>query len=234
MRLLIVSHGQPSAPDLAEAELAALAADVASHLPDWQVASATLAARDALAAAVAGPPGRVLPLFMAGGWFTRVHLPGRLAEAGGMGWQVLEPLGCDPAVQDLALDMLREDLPAASVILAAHGSSRSPAPSVIALRLAARIRAELGIARVDAAFIDQFPRIAETRGHGPDAVCLPFFAAGGQHVAVDLPAALAEAGFQGRVLPALGLDPRLPGIIARAARAGQPICENLCRAAQTV
>ena len=38
------------------------------------------------------------PVFMAGGWFTRVHLPARLTAAGGAGWRVLEPMGCDPAI----------------------------------------------------------------------------------------------------------------------------------------
>lgn len=228
---LIISHGQPSAPDGAEAWLADLAASVAAHLPGWQVGSATLAGEGALARAAAGGAGVVFPLFMAGGWFTRVHLPKRLAEAGGSAWQVLEPLGCDPAVTGLVLDALREQGRVDSVILAAHGSGKSPAPSAIAVKLASRIRAELGIARVDAAFIDQFPRIADTRGHGPNSVCLPFFAAEGGHVSDDLPAQLAEAGFQGRILPALGLNPSLPLVIARAIQAGRPICAGACRAA---
>lgn len=227
---LIVSHGQPSDPEPAEAALAGLAALVALHLPDWHVGSATLAAPGALARAAAGRDGVVFPLFMAGGWFTRVHLPKRLAEAGGGVWQVLEPLGCDPAVGDLVLDMLRALGPVESVLLAAHGSGKSSAPSAIANRLAARIRTELGL-RVDAAFIEQEPRIAATRGHGPGSVCLPFFAAEGGHVSEDLPLALEAAGFAGRLLPALGLHPGLPAVIARAIQAGRPICAGECRAA---
>lgn len=228
---LIVSHGQPSDPEPAETALADLAARVGSHLPDWQVVSATLAAPGALARAVGGRAGVVFPLFMSGGWFTRIHLPKRLAEAGGDGdWQLLEPLGCDPAVAELAIDMLRAEGPVESVILAAHGSGKSPAPSAIANKLALRIRSELGL-RVDAAFIEQEPRIAAARGHGPGSVCLPFFAAEGGHVSDDLPAALEEAGFAGRLLPALGLHPRLPQVIARAIAAGRPICAGECRAA---
>ena len=34
---LIVSHGQPSDPDVGEAEIAALAAAVAAHLPDARI-----------------------------------------------------------------------------------------------------------------------------------------------------------------------------------------------------
>ena len=49
---LIISHGQPSDPDPAEAALALLAAKVAALLPDWRVDSATMAKTGALDAAV--------------------------------------------------------------------------------------------------------------------------------------------------------------------------------------
>ena len=218
-RALIVAHGQPSDPRPAAAEIEALAARVAALLPGWQVGAATLAEPGALARAVAaGPPGLVHPLFMAGGWFTQVNLPARLAAAGGHGWRITDPLGTDPALHDLTVAIVREALAGAaagSILLAAHGSSRSPAPAEVAQRMARRLTAETGLP-CDAAFIEQPPRIAEAaRGRG-DALCLPFFAARGGHVAQDLPAALAEAGFAGRVLPPVGLDPRVPGLIAAA------------------
>lgn len=226
---LIISHGQPSDPAPAEADLADLAARVAAHLPGWQVGSATLAAPGALAVAIArmGPQGRAYPLFMAGGWFTRHHLPARLAEAGGPSWTVLEPLGCDPAVHDLAVDQARRS-GATSLILAAHGSSRSSVPSDIAHHLARRIALETGIPS-EAAFIDQSPRLARVSSHDPNAACLPYFATALGHVSDDIPAALAEAGFQGRLLPALGLAPEIPAIIARAILAGTPVCARTCR-----
>ncbi|MDP1575689.1 MAG: cobalamin biosynthesis protein CbiX, partial [Cypionkella sp.] len=78
--VLITAHGQPSNPALAAAELADLAAKVAQFLPGQIVASATLAEPEALSEAIAklGPGGLLFPLFMAGGWFTRTHLPARL------------------------------------------------------------------------------------------------------------------------------------------------------------
>ena len=221
--VLIVAHGQPSDPEPAAAELAALAGRVSEHLLGWAVASATLAEPDALANRVAelGPTGLVYPLFMAGGWFTKTHLPERLAKAGGADWQVMEPFGLDPLVQDLAETIVREAGLAAggSLLLAAHGSFRSPAPSDVANAVAARIGAGLKLARSEAAFIDQEPRLSDAHGFGEQAVCLPFFAARGGHVIDDLPAALEEAGFAERLLPALGLDPRVPKTIAKAIRA---------------
>lgn len=217
---LIVAHGQPSDPAPAAAELADLAAKVGAYLPGWQVESATLAEADALPQALArlGAMGVVYPMFMAGGWFTNVHLPERLAAAGGSGWQITAPFGLDDAVQDLAVTIAQEAGLGAggSLLLAAHGSFRSPAPSAVAQAMAARIGNALGLARADAAYIDQNPRLAEAVGFGEGALCLPFFAAKGGHVIDDLPMALAQAGFAGRVLEPLGLDPRVPGLIAKA------------------
>lgn len=225
---LIVAHGQPSDPDPAEAEIAALAAKVQAVMPDWRVHSATLAKPGALADRLAelGPQGLVYPLFMAGGWFTRTHLPARLAEAGGAAWRILPPFGEDPAVQALTVTLAREAAGTAApqdvrMILAAHGSFRSPAPSEIAYRMAERIRAETGFARVEPAFIDQTPQIADVaRGFPEGGFVLPFFAARGGHVIDDLPEALAEAGFGGELLPPVGLDPRVPALIAQSLRDG--------------
>lgn len=215
---LIVSHGQPSDPEPAEAALAELALAVAGHLPGWDLRSATLAHPGALARAVAGcAAGLVYPMFMAGGWFPMTELPRRMALEGAGAWRHLPPFGLDPGVQALALTLARE-AGASEVLLAAHGSFRSPAPAAVANDLAAQLRAA-GHARAEAYFIDQEPRIATARGFGADAVCLPFFAAEGGHVLDDLPEALAEAGFPGRLLPPLGRDPRVPGLIAQALRA---------------
>lgn len=225
---LIVAHGQPSDPRPAGAALEALAVRVQTLLPGWQVRAATLAEAGALARSVEGQgAGVVFPMFMAGGWFTRVQIPAKLAESGAIGWTVLEPFGCDPMVHDLCVRIAHE-AGAAEVVLAAHGSFKAAAPSDIALHVAGRIGAEAG-ARVAAGFIDQNPQLGTLTGFGPDAICLPFFAAEGGHVNADIPAALAEAGFQGRILPPVGLDPRVPGIIAAAIARGTPVCAGSCR-----
>jgi sirohydrochlorin ferrochelatase len=221
-----VAHGQPSDPRPAGAALEALAARVQALLPGWEVAAATLAEAGSMARAVAGQPGGVVfPMFMAGGWFTRVQIPKHLAEAGAAGWTVLEPFGCDPLVHDLCVALVRE-AGADQVILAAHGSFKSSAPSDIARHVAERIAAETG-ARVASGFIDQEPQLSSLTGRA--GVCLPFFAAAGGHVSDDIPAALEAAGFAGRILPPVGLDARVPGIIAEAIRRGIPVCAGACR-----
>lgn len=222
---LIVAHGQPSDPRPAGAALEALAAQVQPLLPGWTVGAATLAEDGAIARAVAGRSGGVVfPMFMAGGWFTKVQIPKRLAEAGAVGWGVLEPFGCDPALHDLCVTLVRE-AGAGEVILAAHGSFKSPVPSDIARHVAGRIAAGTR-AEVAVGFIDQEPQLSSLDRR--DGVCLPFFAAEGGHVSDDIPAALAQAGFRGRILPPVGLDARVPGIIAAAIARGVPVCAGAC------
>jgi sirohydrochlorin ferrochelatase len=154
-----------------------------------------------------------------------VQIPAKLAEAGAVGWTVLEPFGCDPLVHDLCVTLARE-AGADQVILAAHGSFKSTVPSDIARHVAGRIAGETG-ARVTVGFIDQEPQLETLTGLS--GVCLPFFAAEGGHVSDDIPAALAKAGFAGRVLPPVGLDARVPGIIAAALLRGVPVCAAECR-----
>lgn len=216
---VIVSHGQPSDPAPAEAELASLAAAVARLLPSWRVTSATLADEASLARAVSATQGVVYPMFMSDGWFTTKHLPQRLAAIGGAEWRILPPFGLDPRVQSLAVTLALEachDHPEAEVLLAAHGSFRSPAPADVAYVMVQHLL-DGGIMRAKAGFIDQSPRIVDVaRSLGRNAICLPFFAANGGHVITDLPQALNEAGFEGRLLPPVGSDPRVPGLIADA------------------
>ncbi len=195
-------------------------------MPSWSIGAATLAEDGAMARAVVGRPvGVVFPMFMAGGWFTRVQIPKRLAEAGAVGWTVLEPFGCDPAVHELCVTLVRE-AGAQQGILAAHGSFKSSAPSDIAFHVAERIGEETRT-EVVAGFIDQEPQLSSLTGRG--GVCLPFFAAGGGHVSDDIPAALAVAGFTGRILPPVGLDARVPEIIAASIARGVPVCSAACR-----
>jgi sirohydrochlorin ferrochelatase len=219
---LIVAHGQPSDPAPAETALAGFAAAIASHLPGWAVASATLADPEALPRALDGRRGAlVYPVFMADGWFTQVALPQRLAAAGAAGARVLPPFGVDPALPDLCHAILAEATAKEGwhkadtrVLLAAHGSFKSPAPARVAGAVAQSLVAR-GWAEVRPGFIDQDPQIAtQGQGLGPRALCLPFFAARGGHVEDDIPRALHDAGFAGRLLAPVGCDPRVPAMIA--------------------
>lgn len=219
---LIVSHGQPSDPAPAEAALARLAARVARLLPGWHLGSATLAAPGALARALqaAGPAPLIYPLFMTQGWFTAQALQERLQNAGA---RALPPFGCDAGLPEMAAALLREALARRGwqarqtrLFLAAHGSGRSANAARDTRRFAGALGRRLGLAEIRVGFVEQAPRLAEAAaGLGPQAICLPFFAARGGHVTDDLPAALEQTRFEGLCLDPIGCAPDAPALMAR-------------------
>lgn len=224
---LIVAHGQPSDPEPAESGLRDLAGQVRVALPGWQIDSATLAAPGALDTAAkrfgAGPP-IIYPFFMADGWFTRTNLPKRLNAAGIGAARVLPPFGADPALHALVVARLQETLALngwnaadTTLILAAHGARKGAGSALATTAVAQAVRGALPFFDLRIGFIEEPPHIADTAwGAGDQALCLPLFVAGGGHVTDDLPRALQEAGFNGRLLPPIGTDARAPGVIAAA------------------
>lgn len=222
---LIVAHGQPSDPAPAEADMAAMSRAVAEHLPGWQVRATTLAAPGALKAALDSLDRPVVfPFFMADGWFIRTLLPKRLSEAGHGGLQVLTPFGLLPETKALAIRSARAALaehgwPGAdtTLILAAHGSGRSPYPAEAALAIEAAIAAETGFAAIRTGFIEEEPDLADVaREAGSRALCLPLFVARWGHVVGDIPKALSAAGFHGHLLDPIGTHADVPALIANA------------------
>ena len=222
---IIVAHGQPSDPAPAEAEIATLAASVAAHLPGWDIRSATLAAPGALDRAVAGLSAPLIfPFFMADGWFIRAALPDRLAKAGVSDATVLTPFGLLPEVTALAGEAAaaaaqRHGWSCAEtvLILAAHGSGRSPYPAQAAGATAGAIAAAHRFAAIRIGFIEEPPYLADEAAHaGLRAICLPLFVARWGHTETDIPEALRKAEFSGVLLDPLGTLPEAPKLIAGA------------------
>lgn len=223
--VVIVAHGSPADPVPQEAALAALAARVGAALPGRVVRGATLAAEGALEAALEGLAAPlVYPFFMAEGWFTGTALPRRLAGCGALpGATQLRPFGTDPdlpalmaAIAHEAAAVARLDMAQTTLLLAAHGSRVSRTSADTTLAMAKALRATTPFRSVTAGFVEEAPFLADAaRGLGP-GICLPFFALRAGHVLTDLPEALAEAGFQGPLLPAVGEHPAAAALIARA------------------
>ena len=221
---LIVSHGQPSEPEVAEAELSQFAARVARHLPGWHVGAATLAQPGALDAALAdaGPAPVVYPLFMTEGWFTGENLRNRLAGAPQA--RVLRPLGVSPDLPALAADLIANRDRAGGM-----GEGRDPPlprrarlgpqpqPGARHPRLCRRARRSHR-ARGNPRGFRRRAALPRRGGHraGRQSLCLPFFAAARGHVLDDIPEGLDAGGFSGRRLAPLGLAPAVPALIARA------------------
>lgn len=229
--VLIVAHGQPGDPGPQQAAVEDLAAKVAARLSGIRVRGATLAMPGALD--VARNDHLVYPMFMAEGWFTRSELPRRLALCGADQARVLPPFGSDPGLPDLCLGMLAAaasdqgwSLPRTHVLIAAHGSGRSRAPASAAQAMAGALTPHC--ARTSCGFIEEAPFLADAARDLPaQSLCLPLFATRAEHVTDDLPAALAKAGFAGRVLQPVGMSPTVPAMIAKTVSAalGDPECD---------
>ena len=222
---LIVSHGQPSDPDVGEAEIADLAAAVAAHLPEARVAGGTLATPGRIEALSAERPGALIyPMFMADGWFTQVQLPKRLAPGAG---PQLPSFGMERALPALAAAWLRAtctdrqlDPYNVDLVVAGHGSGKSRRVSEATRAFADRVAEAFGPASLRCGFVEESPSLREVlSGLGPDAICLPFFAAKRGHVLEDLPEAVAASGFPGILLDPIGLHPEVPKLIAETLRA---------------
>ncbi|TMV08019.1 cobalamin biosynthesis protein CbiX [Ruegeria sediminis] len=223
---VIVAHGQPSDPKPAEAALRDFAGRVGAASPGVTVHSATLSAPKRLETVLDGLPADtvIYPLFMAKGWFVTDVLPKRL---GSRSAEILDPLGVDPALPALVADALLSEMQRlgwvpqqTDLVLAAHGSGRSRNPAEVARDFAGALAERLSFASIRLGFVEQEPSITDAaRGAGVQALCLPFFACQGGHALEDVPMALSDARYTGRVLPVLGdLPPVPPHIGSRLTR----------------
>lgn len=224
---LLIAHGAPSDPGPQQAAMAALARAVATHLPNgWRIIGATLAAPGAVEAALTALDHPIIyPFFMAEGHFTRTLLPRRLRAAGAAGLVQLPCFGQSPGlsalVAEAALDAAttaRLAPHATTLLLAAHGSKVSRASANATRALAARLAQATPFARIVTAFVEEHPLIRTAAVGLHPAICLPLFALRASHVAGDVPEALAQAGFRGVLLPAIGEHRRVPALVAAALR----------------
>ena len=120
------------------------------------------------------------------------------------------------------------------LLLAAHGERRTDADNGVVVRLA-RTLADKGVAaEIGFGFIKGSPTVDEAIGalSSRDIVVYPLFLSDGYFTRVALPQLVEEARRQSagrriRILPPLGLDPALAGVIADEAAAAAHYRANL-------
>lgn len=161
------------------------------------------------AEAVRSPDITIVPLFLADGWFAGRVVPDALGLRrvdevwAGRVVRYREAIGTDPAMAELverrARDALGEaciDPAEAELIVAGHGTDRSPDSATTTYAAADALRSRGRFARVRCGFLDQRPRLtdvveAASPGH---VVIVPFFLAEGWHTRVTLPRSLGLEG----------------------------------------
>lgn len=222
---VLVAHGSPSNPEIVETFMAELAVSVEALTAGLAVRSATLAKTGSLGAALESAEGETLiyPFFMSDGWFVSNELPRRIERASPAPSRILAPFGKDEAMPDYCADLAAEAAseagltPAETVLLiAAHGSPSDHRPGATVWAIADQIQASGRFLDVRAGFVDEKPKLEDLLTVTRPAVCLPFFATPAGHVLLDLPAAVAAAGYTGPIAPVVGAAPGTAAIIARA------------------
>lgn len=225
---VIVAHGSPSEPEDLDLAAKRLAERVQSHTPGWRVAGATLACEGSLEAAFDNPPEQgalVYPFFMSAGWFVKTQLRKKVGKATSSQVAYMTPFGLDSRVPRLCVEAASQALRQggqapenSSLLLAAHGSRSGHAAARAAGCVASLIRRISTFQEIRVGFVEESPTItqaAEGLG-GSAAVCLPLFAMTAGHVLQDIPEQLAEAGFEGPILPPVGEHPAVARVIGEA------------------
>lgn len=188
---------------------------------------------EALQALAAERPRRLLvyPFFMSDGYFTRTVVPQRIAAAGnGMPWQLLAPLGLDPALAALIEHRALAEATAAGwppqrsrLLLVGHGSSKSDASARATRAAAAAVGKASKFAAVATAFLEEPPFLADALADDSDPTIVVGFLSGeGLHGRDDIPAAISQARsalrYAGPIGAAAGVDALIAAAISAALR----------------
>ena len=231
--LLLIGHGAPRFMDagrILEANAETLRRGGHFHEVAIGWLSGTPSALDALAS-LSARLVHVVPFFMEDGWFVREGIPAAL-RVSDRALRLHPPVGIHPDMAVLAaarIERLCGPSPGLSILLAGHGSARSPGRRMALHRHAEWLAGTGRYARACAAFLEEPPFVADVLAEwraDPVAV-LGFFSGEGGHVRDDLGRMMrterAQRGVSGAALIDLGLiadDPGMPEIILQQVAAG--------------
>jgi len=145
----------------------------------------------------------VVPVFMAKGWFTTHVVPRELGldvaganRPGPPEVRVTRPIGASEAMSELveamALERLGEAASQAAVVVAGHGTARSPRSGDSVRQVVEALRHRGRFGSVEAAFLEQAPGLAEVVGalEADRVLVVPFLVADGPHRAIDMATAI--------------------------------------------
>ncbi|NWG24321.1 MAG: hypothetical protein HXY30_07895 [Pseudorhodoplanes sp.] len=227
--VLLIGHGSSKRPGAA-ASLARHAEALRAMGTFGEVEAACLIGGSETPAAALARVTRdqavVVPMMMCAGWTARQLIPQALGLDGGTiparRIVVCDPLGLHPAFAGLIASRAADraavlGVPARSVtlLLIAHGSTRSPASQEATELQAARIRAMERFRAVTCAYLEQPPRLADvlTTLVRP-VIAVGCFAAPGHHAIVDSSVVLHKQAQGGVIdLGPIGDDSAIPTLV---------------------
>ncbi|MGD9933696.1 MAG: CbiX/SirB N-terminal domain-containing protein [Dehalococcoidia bacterium] len=233
--VLLVAHGShlhagSSAPAHAHARRLRqqLPSDIEVRTAFWKEEPALSRALESFSPAVTDVT--VVPLFIAGGYFTRhvipreMRLSGRLTNFDGRLIRYVQPIGGHPS---LARAIVQRAMEAGAtgneaLVVLGHGTPRDPNSSAHTRLQAEHVRHLGAFPEVTAAFIDQDPNMRDifTLVKAKDIFMVPLFIADGWHVGETIPddlrldgAATVREGRSLRFAKAVGTHPAVTEVI---------------------
>ncbi|MDA7949343.1 MAG: AsmA family protein [Hyphomicrobiaceae bacterium] len=164
----------------------------------------------------------VYPMFMSAGYFASEELPRRIKAANlSVLTSILQPLGVDKRAPLLLLESALRAAKTSGIapvdarlLIVGHGSKHGPV-NADATRAAAQVVAEHSpFARIDTAFIEETPFVADalSQYEGQNVVA-GFFSGDGMHSGEDIPDAISNSGAAAVYTGPVGLHPRVPELI---------------------
>lgn len=151
----------------------------------------------------------IVPFLMSEGYFSRVRIPddlglaGRVTEAAGRRLVYCDPVGTDPALATVAVEVALGQCRAlgcapaeTEVLVVGHGSPNDPGSRRATLEQAGRLERSGRFRSISCAFLDETPtlpeRLAGIPHAGPPVVLVGLFAADGLHAGLDIPEMVAD------------------------------------------
>jgi sirohydrochlorin cobaltochelatase len=199
--LILAAHGSGDG-SAANAHLRRMAARLAESARFGHVSAAFHLGSPGYADALEGADAdlvTVVPVMTSEGWYARTVLPRELARSrryAAVDVRLTPPVGTHARIPDLAarhiraeVNRLRLDPRTVTLVLVGHGTTRDPWSRVATERLRDALRGRCVARRVEAAFLDEAPRVEDAAGstrHGA-VLFVPFLIGGGEHAIRDLP-----------------------------------------------
>jgi AsmA protein len=165
----------------------------------------------------------IYPMFMSVGYFVKTVLAERVSAAGlKTPTGILQPLGLDKRVPLLMLESALRgvksaelDPATARLLVAGHGSKHGPENADSTKRAARSLAPHSPFARIETAFLEEQPFIADAlENYSGTSVVAGFFSGDGLHASNDIPEAIKQSGARALYTGPIGLHPRIPELIA--------------------
>ena len=170
----------------------------------------------------------VYPLFMSDGYYVKRAIPDSLESGTGQDASdrrkisIMRPIGLSPKLPELVSVMAADaargagiPCPEASLLLAAHGSSKSPESRNATMAVASAIRNSGRFAGVEVGFLEEEPFLKDQLASIPGPlITVGLFIGEGMHGGEDLPQAVGDCGRDDIVLATpLSREPALLDLI---------------------